>query len=51
VLLSFSVRSPDGLWSWLLQFVDRARVVHPPGPRADYLAYVKNLMAESEEAP
>lgn len=49
VLVSFSVRSPDGLWSWLLQFVDRARVVDPPGPRADYLAYVKHLMEQAEE--
>lgn len=41
------VRNPDGLWSWLLSFLDRARVLEPPAMRDAYRRHLESIAAES----
>ena len=45
-VFNLDVRSPEGLWNWLLRFMDRAVVLAPQHMREAYLAHVSTLTAE-----
>lgn len=45
--VALSVRNPDGLWSWLLSFLDRAEVLEPPSMRDGYIHHLESIIAES----
>lgn len=44
---ALSVRNPDGLWSWMLSFLDRAEVLEPHALRDSYRRHVESIAAES----
>lgn len=45
--VALSVRNPDGLWSWMLSFLDRAEVLEPPAMRDAYRRHLESIVADS----
>ncbi len=43
-IVTVSVRNRDGLWSWLLSFLDRAALLGPPEIIEEYLHHVGGLV-------
>ncbi|MCZ7630077.1 MAG: WYL domain-containing protein [Microthrixaceae bacterium] len=49
--VALSVRNPEGLWSWLLSFLDRAEVLEPPEMRDAYCRHLESIVAGSVPDP
>jgi predicted DNA-binding transcriptional regulator YafY len=45
--VALSVRNPDGLWSWMLSFLDRAEVLEPPVMRDAYRQHLESIVKDS----
>lgn len=49
--VTLRVRNPDGLWSWLLSFLDRAEILEPTETRDAYRRHLESIIAESDPNP
>lgn len=45
------VRSPDGLWPWLLSFLERAELLEPPEMREAYCRHLQSVAEDSDPEP
>lgn len=45
--VALSVRNPDGLWSWLLTFLDRAELLEPSALRDSYRRHLETIASGS----